>query len=91
MVFKTKRVEVSWGTPNFDKGERADKRLRNKQKDRRKTRGTWYHGHFENKVLPGGSDNYCQKMLSGSVFGHMYANGDLVDVSVYGGDESPVG
>ena len=42
-------------------------------------------------MLPVGSDNYCQEMLSGSVFGQMYANGDLVDVSVYGGDESPMG
>lgn len=32
MVLKTKRVEVSWGTSNFDKGEGADKRLRNSRK-----------------------------------------------------------
>ena len=42
-------------------------------------------------MLQGGSDNYCQEMLSGSVFGQMYASGDLVDVSVYGRDESPAG
>lgn len=41
MVFKTKRVEVSRGTPNFDKGKGADKRLKQKTEGKQEELASW--------------------------------------------------